>query len=71
MSIGNEISTKRLAEAAKDCSHRAIERAVALGIAYSICKENKIVRIYPDGKEVVLKELPPRTKYQGQRIIRF
>ncbi|MCK5835408.1 MAG: hypothetical protein KAG98_06725 [Lentisphaeria bacterium] len=67
----NEISTKKIIQAATDCSHRAIERAVALGIAYSIRKDNKIVRIHPDGTEETLKECQPQIKYTGQKVIKF
>ena len=65
----NEISTKQLVKAAKACSHRAIEQAVALGIPYTIRKENQIVRIQPDGTEDILKELPPKNTYNGPRVI--
>lgn len=68
----NNISTKELVKAAKDCSHRAIERATVLGITYSVRKENKLVQINPiDGSEKVLKELPPRIAYTGKRLIKL
>ncbi len=67
----NEIKTKELIQVAKECSYRAIERATVLGIAYSIRKENKVVRINPNGTEQVLKELPPRKKYTGKRVIKL
>jgi hypothetical protein len=69
MNTKNEISTKELIKAAKNCSHRAIKQAVALGIPYTIRKENNIVRISPDGTEKILKKLPPKITYNGPRII--
>ena len=64
-----DITTDELAIQAKKASKRAIERAKALKIPYTVQEGKKIVKYYPDGKKEVIDVLPkayvrtPQGKY--------
>lgn len=51
---------KKLAKAAKECSAEAVRQAFAAGLPITILVGNRIVRRWPDGREELVKELPPR-----------
>lgn len=54
----DEITTEELAAQAKKASKRAIERAKALGVPYTVQEGKKIITKHPDGSEEVIKTLP-------------
>lgn len=48
---------KMLAEAAKEASRDAVARTFAAGLPVHIIRDNKLIRIDPNGTETVVKEL--------------
>ena len=44
-------------KAARECSRRAVQDTWAAGLPITILKGRQIVRIFPDGKEEVIKTL--------------
>lgn len=53
-----DITTEELARYAKKASKRAIERAKALRVPYTVQEGRRIVKHYPDGRKEVLDVLP-------------
>ena len=51
---------RKLAKAAKECSADAVRRTFAAGLPITILVGNRIVRRWEDGREELVKELPPR-----------
>ena len=51
---------KKLAKAAHECSAEAVRRTFAAGRPITILVGNRIVRRWEDGREELVKELPPR-----------
>ena len=51
---------RKLAKAAKECSADAVRRTFAAGLPITILDGNRIVRRWEDGREELVKELPPR-----------
>lgn len=46
-----------LADAAREASAKAVAETFALGLPITVAKGDKIVRIYPDGKEEIIGDL--------------
>ena len=42
-------------------SRQAIEGRLQMGLPLTVSRDGKILRIYPDGRQEVLEELPPLT----------
>ena len=53
-----DITTEELAVQAKKASKRAIEKAQALGVPYTVQEGKKLVKHYPDGRKEVIDVLP-------------
>jgi len=53
-----DITTEELAIQAKKASKRAIEKAKALGIPYTVQEGKRIITKNPDGSEDIIKILP-------------
>jgi len=51
---------KKLAKAARECSRDAVRRTFAAGRPITILEGNRVIRRWADGREVLVKELPPR-----------
>lgn len=51
---------KKLAKAAKECSAEAVRQTFAAGLPITILVGNRIVRRWSDGREELVKELPPQ-----------
>lgn len=51
---------KKLAKAAKECSAETVRQAFAAGLPITILVGNRIVRRWSDGREELVKELPPQ-----------
>ena len=51
---------KKLAKAARECSQDAVRRTFEAGLPITILVGNRIVRRWADGREELVKELPPR-----------
>ena len=51
---------KKLAKAAHECSEEAVRRTFDAGRPITILVGNRIVRRWEDGREELVKELPPR-----------
>jgi len=49
-----------LAKAARECSADAVRRTFEAGLPITILVGNRIVRRWADGREELVKELPPR-----------
>ena len=52
-----DIPNKLIERAAKNSSARAKRENFALGLPITVLKNDKVVNIYPDGKEVVIKKV--------------
>lgn len=50
---------KKLAKAAEECSAEAVKRAFQAGLPITIIVGNRVVRRWADGREELIKELPP------------
>ena len=48
---------KMLAEAARAASRDAVQQAFAAGLSITVAKNDKLVRIAPDGTETILGDL--------------
>lgn len=57
--ISTELSQeeKMLAEAAREASRDAVNRAFAAGLSIAVIKDGKLVQISPDGTETFLEEV--------------
>lgn len=57
--ISTELSQeeKMLAEAAREASRDAVNRAFAAGLSITIAKDGKLVEISPDGTETIVGDL--------------
>ena len=53
-----DITTEELAIQAKKASKRAIERATALKVPYTVQEGRRLVKCHPDGRKEVLDVLP-------------
>ena len=51
---------KKLAKAARECSQDAVRRTFEAGLPITILGGNQSVRRWADGREELVKELPPR-----------
>ena len=51
---------KKLEKAARKCSEEAVRRTFEAGLPITILVGNRIVRRWADGREELVKELPPR-----------
>ena len=51
---------KKLEKAARECSEEAVRRTFEAGLPITILVGNRIVRRWADGREELVKELPPR-----------
>ena len=51
---------KKLAKAARECSADAVRRTFEAGLPITIQVGNRIVRRWADGREELVKELPPQ-----------
>lgn len=51
---------EKLAKAARECSQDAVRRTFAAGLPITILEGNRIIRRWADGREELVKELPPR-----------
>ena len=51
---------EKLAKAARECSRDAVRRTFAAGLPITILDGNRVVRRWADGREELVKELPPR-----------
>ena len=50
---------RKLAKAARECSAEAVRRTFEAGLPITILVDNRIIRRWPDGREELVKELPP------------
>ena len=51
---------KKLAKAARECSADAVRRTFEAGLPITIIVGNRVIRRWPDGREELVEELPPR-----------
>ena len=51
---------KKLAKAARECSADAVRRTFEAGLTITILVGDRIVRRWPDGREELVKKLPPQ-----------
>ena len=51
---------KKLAKAARECSADAVRHMFEAGLPITILVGNRVVRRWADGREELVKELPPR-----------
>jgi len=51
---------KKLAKAARECSADAVRRTFEAGLPITILVGDSIIRRWPDGREELVKKLPPQ-----------
>ena len=51
---------RKLAKAARECSADVVRRTFEAGRPITVLVGNRIVRRWADGREELIKELPPR-----------
>ena len=51
---------KKLAKAARECSADAVRRTYEAGLPLTMLVGDRVIRRWPDGREELVEELPPR-----------
>ncbi|HLX63836.1 MAG TPA: hypothetical protein VKX17_21370 [Planctomycetota bacterium] len=69
--VEREISTKRLAQAAREATTQAVRETFELGLPITVLEGENIVKVFPDGRKTVVKRLKLKRRQLKERVFRI